>query len=264
MGENTETGTIRDMDQRIIKRIERTSGLPFADFPKQGVAITVSPARNDKPKNRLLVERVMENEGVLITGIPRIVDAISERVRSMSPWEIFTPFGIEEVKRFLPPDDAASLDETWGLEYILRSHGDFHPVRDSHPVSVLRERDIPPEDYELRISERRSTEADDFIWAYACYHDLPGIPQVRLPEYGPRCACVSAVIWEDDAIAGFGVGTEEALQGKGYATAVISAATEWVLTQEALPVYGASSNNTASIRIARRLGYTYFRSSFGA
>jgi hypothetical protein len=66
------------MNDRIAKRIESAAGLPFHEFPQDGVLVCVSGTRTDEPKNRLLAQRVMEKNGVLITGIPRMVEAIGE------------------------------------------------------------------------------------------------------------------------------------------------------------------------------------------
>jgi hypothetical protein len=52
-------------------------------FPDEGVDVRLSTERTDKPKNRLLIERVHGKHGVLLTGIPRIIEAVTECVKSM-------------------------------------------------------------------------------------------------------------------------------------------------------------------------------------
>jgi RimJ/RimL family protein N-acetyltransferase len=252
------------MDYRIRKWIEKTSGLPFQMFPDKDVSVHVSDARTDEPKNRLLIQRVTGHNGVLVTGIPRIVKAVTDCVKSMTSWELFSALGIAEIKRCLPPSDAECLDETYGFDFVLTERDRFRPVRSQHKVIALRKKDIPSEQYDLRMEERRPSETNDFIWAFACYHNEPGVPATILPEFDHLCASVAVVIWEDDDIASFGVGTEESLQGQGYALAVVSAATQWILEQKAIAWYGAYSNNIPSLRIARRLGFSLVYQSFGA
>ncbi len=114
------------------------------------------------------------------------------------------------------------------------------------------------------MAERRSFERDDFTWAFTCYHEDPNVKPDRLGWFGPRCASIAIIIWVNDDIAGFGVGTEKALEGQGYALAAVSAATQWVLDQGAIAWYGAYSDNIPSLRIARRLGFSLFHSSLRA
>lgn len=253
------------MDYRIRKRIERISGLPWRMFPDEGVCVRVSDARTDKPKNRLLVERVVGKNGVLVTGIPRIVEAVKNRAEFVTSSELFSPLGIAETKRCLPPSDAGCIDETYGLNFVLTERERFRPVKSPHKVIALRKKDVPSEQYDLRMSERRPFETDDFIWAFACYHNDPGATTTELAPFGPPCASIAAVIWEnDDDIADLGVWTEESLRGQGYALSVVSAATQWILEQKAVAWYGAYSNNMPSVRIAKRLGFSLVCQSFGA
>ena len=252
------------VDNRIRKRIENTAGLSYQTFPDEGVCARVSDARTDEPKNRLLAQRVAGQNGVLVTGIPRVVRAVSDCVESMTSWELFSPLGIAEIKRLLPLSDAECLDETYGFDFVLTEREKFRPVISRHEVVALRKKDIPSVQYDLRMGERRSSETDDFIWAFGCYHKDHEVPATWLPEFGPLCASIAVVIWEDDDIAGFGVGTEELLRGQGYGIAAVSADTQWVLEQKAIAWYGAYENNIPSLRIAKRLGFSLVYSSFKA
>ena len=234
-------------------------------FPDEDVCVRVSDARTDEPKNRLLVERVIGKNGVLVTGIPRIVEAVTNCVESMTSWELFSPLGLAEIKRLLPPADAQCLDETYGFNFVLTGNENFRPVKSQHKVTALRKKDIPSEQYDLRMAERRPSETDDFIWAFACYHNEPNMTATELAPFGPSCASIAVVIWENGGdIAGFGVWTEELLRGQGYALAVVSVATQWILDQDAIAWYGTYSNNIPSLRIARRLGFSLICQSFGA
>jgi len=252
------------MDDRIVKWIENASGLPFDVIPDDGVRILVSKARTDEAKNRLLAQRVAGKNGALITGIPRIVEAVKDAAESMTGWELFSLLGLAEIKRALPPTDAKDLDTMYGLDYFLTNFRDFHPVKSRHPVVPLRKKDIPRGDEDLRLRERRSTETGDFTWAFACYHNDPKLPAVTLPEYSPRCASVAVIFWKGDDLAGFGVGTEEALRGQGYALDAVSTGTQFILDKGGAAWYGAYADNIPSLRIPRRLGYSLMHSSFRA
>lgn len=253
------------MDYRIRKRIEDGAGFSLETFPNEGVCIRVSDVHTDEPKNRLQSQQVAGKNGVLITGIPRIVRAVSDCVQSMTSWELFSSLGIEEIKRVLAPADAEYLDETYGLDFILAEHERFRPAGLEHKVVTFGKEAIPSEQYDQRMAERRSSETDDFVWAFACYHDDPSVPTNDLAPYGPRCASIAVVMWNGgEDIATLGVKTEEALQGQGYGLAVVSAATQWILNQGAVALYGVYADNIPSLRIARRLGFSVISRQFGA
>lgn len=163
------------------------------------------------------------------------------------------------------PADAECLDVTYGFDFALIEQAHFRPARSRHEVIAFKKKDIPAKQFDLRIAERRPSEIDDFIWAFACYHNEPNMIATELAPFGPRCASIAVVIWHgSEDIATFGVGTEELLRGQGYALAVVSAATQWILDQQAIAWYGAYANNISSLRIARRLGFSPIHQSFRA
>ena len=253
------------LDYRIRERIENAAGLPLQMFPDEGVCVRVSDARTDEPKNRLLAQRVAGQNGVLVTGIPRVVRTVSDCAESMTSWELLSPLGLTEIKRLLAPTDAECLDETYGFDFVLLEHERFRPVRSRYEVFALKRKDIPPKQFDLRIAERRPSETDDFIWAFACYHNEPDVPTNELAPFGPRCASIAVVMWNgSEDIAVLGIETEEALRGQGYGLAVVSAATQWILDQGAVAWYGAYADNIPSLHIARRLGFSLVCQSFRA
>ncbi len=252
------------MDDRLRGWLEAKTGLPLRALPRDGVAVRVSPARSDEPRNRLEVRQVV-GRGVLVTGIPRVVEALSPCLPALSAWEVFSPLGLAEIRRSLDPGDARGLDHIHGLDLALTGLEGFRPVRTRHEPVALHRKDIPAEQFALRMRERRPSEGDDFIWAFACYHDDAPAPATGLAPFGPRCASIAIVIWEgSEEVAGFGVGTEEAFRGQGYGLAAVSAATQWVLDQGAVACYGAYANNIPSLRLARRLGFQLISRSIGA
>jgi RimJ/RimL family protein N-acetyltransferase len=52
-------------------------------------------------------------------------------------------------------------------------------------------------------------------------------------------------------------------RGQGYGLAAVSAATEWILGEGEVAVYGAYADNIASLRIARRLGFQFLQQEMG-
>ena len=107
-------------------------------------------------------------------------------------------------------------------------------------------------------------EQEDFVWAFACYHDDAEAASTELAPFGPRCASIAILIWKSAEVCGFGVGTEEAYRGQRYALAAVGAATREVLARGAAAVYGAFATNIPSLRIPRRLGYRFGWETIGA
>jgi hypothetical protein len=192
----------RDFDQRVRSYLEQKVGLPLATFPSTGVQTRESPKRTDEPRNRLLIIRIAD--GVLATATPRVLAAISPVLRSMTTAELFSPLGVAELGRVITePGDTNPL--VHGFEYGLTEQQDFRPVRSRHTPVPLTRKDVPREQFELRMSERRPpAEADqeDFVWAFACYHDEVDAAETELALFGPRCASIAVVIWDAPDVAG--------------------------------------------------------------
>jgi len=246
----------RDLDDDIRSYLEGEVGFALATFPRAGVEVRESPKRSDKRDNRLCIVQI--GSSALATGIPRVVAAISPVIRSLTVEELFSPLGLAELRRAMAPEDAESLAH--GLDYVLTDMREFRPVETPHNVVALTKKDIPAEQFELRMSERRppaEAQQQDFVWAFACYHDDEDAEATELAPFGARCASIAIVIWKTEELAGYGLGTEEAYRGRGYALAAVSAATRFILEQGAAATYGAYTTNIPSLRIPRRLGFTY-------
>ena len=244
----------RDLDDRVRSYLEDESGFPLATLPQVGVEVRESPKRSDEGENRLSIIRI--GEGALATGIPRVAAAISPVIRSLTVEELFSPLGLAELRRAMAPEDAESLAH--GLDYILADERGFRPAETPHNVVALTKKDIPAEQFELRMSERRppaEAQQEDFVWAFACRHDDEDADATELALFGPRCASIGIVIWKTEGLAGYGLWTEDAYRGRGYALAVVSAAPRFVLERDAVAIYGAYTTNIPSLRTARRLGF---------
>jgi len=243
-----------DLDERVRFHLERELGFSLDSFPRSGADVRESPKRADERENRLCIVRV--GDSVLATGIPRVAAAISPVIRSLTIDELFSPLGLSELRRAMEPEDAESLAH--GLDYVLTDIRDFRAVETAHEPVPLGKKDIPREQFELRMSERRppaEATQDDFVWAFACYHDDEDAEATELAPFGPLCASIAIVIWKSAEVAGYGLWTEEAYRGRGYALAVVSAATKFILEQGAVATYGAYTTNIPSLRVARRLGF---------
>jgi RimJ/RimL family protein N-acetyltransferase len=244
------------MDCRVRTYLESELGVPLASLPEAGVEAVESPKRADQRENRLSVIRI--GSGALATGIPRVVRAVAPTLRSLTAEELFSPLGLAELRRAMRPADAESLAH--GLDYVLTNASDFRPAQTPHVPVPLAKKDIPPGQFDLRVSERRSpaeAEQKDFVWAFACYHDDEDAAAAELAPFGPRCASIAIVIWKTPDLAGYGVWTEEDYRGRGYALAAVSAATKFIMEQGAAAIYGAYATNIPSLRIARRLGFSF-------
>ena len=250
--EKTEI-VIDSMDSRICLFLDKELGFPLVSFPTDGIELRESPKRSDDPRNRLRIVRI--GNAAVVTAIPRILEAVTPAICSMSIWELFSPLGEAELARALGPDDGESLCHAF--EYILSDPQRFRPAVTPHEPVALTKKDIPPEQFEDRMSERRQPVADDFVWAFACYHDDSDAKATELAPFGPRCASIAIVIWnEGPDIATYGLGTEAAYQGRRYALATVSAATQYILDQGTVAHYEAFTSNIPSLRIPRRLGFS--------
>lgn len=251
-----------DLDRRIRSYLECKMGFPMATFPRTGVELRESPKRTDEPGNRLLIVRI--EDGVLATATPRVLTEISQVVLSMSISEIFSPLGLAELGRLTDPGGIEPL--AFGFEYALTDRRDLRPAKAPYTPVALTKKDIPLEQFQLRMSARRppsEANQEDFVWAFACYHDEADAAEPELAPYGPRCASVAVIMWEAPDLAVLGVETEEAFRGRGYALAAVSAATRFILEQGAVAWYGAYATNIPSLRTARRLGYEFIWQAIG-
>ncbi len=235
-------------------------GLSLDAFPSSGIAVRESPTRTDERGNRVQVQRMAGSDGILVTVLPGRAEAISRVVRQLTPAEMFSPLGAAELSRALGVDFEPNEYYTYGYNYVLSGADGFRPAATEHAVTPLTRKDLPPEQAEMRMRERRASEGDDFVWAFACRHDDPGFRAGdELAPFGSRCAAIAIVIWQDGPVAWYGVGADAACRGQGYGLAAVSAATGWILEQGEAVIYQAYANNIPSLRIARRLGFTWLQ-----
>jgi len=252
------------MDDRVRRYLEGKAGVSLSDPPIDGITVRESPKRTEERGNRVVAQRAAGWKGVLVTVPPGTADAITHAVRQMTSSEIFSPLGRAELCRGLGiSNEPPPKYYLYGFDYVLTRIEDLCPAQTTLKATPLRKEDIPREQFEMRMSERRQPPAEDFVWAFACYHDDPAFKASELAPFGAQCASIAIAIWKDGPVATYGVGTEASCRGQGFALAAVSATTKWILEQGEVAVYGAYANNIPSLRIARRLGFAFLHQQMG-
>ena len=252
------------MDDRVRRYLESKAGVSLSTSPVDGVVVRESPKRTDERGNRVVAQRAAGWDGVLVTVEPGSVDAITHAVRHMTSCEMFSFLGRAELCRALGLSDEPPPEYClYGFDYVLTDLEGFCPAQTTLRAMSLRKKDIPRKQFEMRMSERRQPPAADFIWAFACYRDDSAFRATELAPFGAQCASIAIAIWKDGPVATYGVGTEESCRGQGFGVAAVSATTKWILEQGEVAVYGAYANNIPSLRIARRLGFTFLQQEMG-
>ena len=254
MKASEENAMVDSLDGRIRCLLQEELGFELGAFPAKGVQVRASVKRVDEHWKRLKAVRI--GDSAVVTCLPSLLDTITPAIQSMTTWELFSPLGEAELRRALGPEVGKELFH--GLQYVLSDRGSFRPARTPHTPRPLGKDDIPSAQHVLRMSERRRPVRDDFIWAFACYRDSENVSASDLAEFGRQCVSIAIVIWnEGQGIATYGLGTHEGYRGQGYALANMTAATDYVLEQGGVAYYEAAVTNIPSLRIPRRLGFTF-------
>jgi len=229
------------ISERVRRIVERDLGFPLDSLPEAGVDVRTSPARRDEPGRRLLIQRVAGRQEALATALPRLVDVVTPTIGRLSVWELFSPLGVAELSRVLESEESSQPE--LGFDYALDDKRSLKPPPTAHEPIPLRKADIPTEQLDLRMGERRKPTPDDFVWGFRCEHN------------GKRAA-TAVIIWDEHGdSANIGVSVEEACRGRGYGLAVVHAAARFILREQGVAFYGAHVSNVPSLRLARRLGF---------
>ncbi len=204
--------------------IELALGFAPDSFPQRGVELRETPVRLDQPGDRMMIRRI--GNVAIATGIPRVLNAIAPVVGSLSLWELFSPFGEAELQRALGPADGGRLHHTF--HFTLINQREFRPYQGDVPTVRLL-----PADFAV-------TREDVDAFAVCEDDEAAALTSIRssVPDY-----------------VYIGVETEEGHRRKGLGLAVVSATTDWILQQGAVAHYNTTPHNTASVRLARRLGF---------
>ena len=251
------------MDDRVQKFLESEAGVSLDVLPIEGNLVLESSNLTDDRGNCLAARRFVGSNGVLVTVGPGRADALTHAVRRMTPGEIFSPLGRAELCRALNVSDEPPRYYLYGFRYVLTSLDDFCSAQTTHTATPLGKGDIPEEQLEMRMSQRREQLTEDYVWAFACHRDDPAFEATNLAPFGAQCAAVAVAMWKDGPVADIGIETDESCRGRGFGLAAASATTKWILEQDEVAVYGAYYNNIPSLRIARRLGFNFLQQRTG-
>ena len=210
--------------QPICDFIELALGFSPRSFPKRGIELRETPVRLDQRADRMMLRRI--GSAALATGSPRVLDAIGPVVRSMTLGELFSALGLLELRRAMRLGEDETLGQTFSYTVIDRR--EFRPWPEQERAICL----LPPD---FRI-QRQDTDA----FAVVEDDERVAVTSIRspLPDY----------IY-------IGVETAEEHRLRGHGLAVVSATTDWILRQGAVAHYNTRLTNTASLRLARRLGF---------
>jgi hypothetical protein len=210
--------------QPICDFMELALGFSPRSFPKRGIELRETPVRLDQPTDRMMLRRI--GSAALATGIPRVLDAIGPIVRSMTLGELFSPLGVLELRRALKLGEDEKLGQTF--HYTIVDRREFRPWPGQERATCL----LPP-DFK---TQREDTDA------FAVVEDNEQVVLTSIRSPLPNYIYI-------------GVETVEKCRQRGHGLSVVSATTDWILRQGAVAHYNTRLTNTASLRLARRLGF---------
>ena len=219
--------------QPLCDFIELALGFSPRSFPHRAIELRETPVRADTPGNRMMIRRI--GSAALATGIPRVLAAIAPVVTTMTLSELFSPLGELELRRALGLQEADKLGRTF--HYTIIGRQEFRPWPAAEKVVCLL-----PKDFKVGPSD---------VDAFAVMEGSERIALTSIRSKVPNYIYV-------------GVATAKEHRGRGHGLAVVSATTDWILSQGAVAHYNANLGNTASLRLARRLGYILTTELIGA
>lgn len=209
------------MDNRIVQSMEAWLGCSVDSKSKGEIQLIPTSSRTDSPCNRLVISRIIGQNTVIATCIPRLVDGLGHVLNSLTEWELFSEYGMATLRNHLSIEDAQDLGQ--GFSYAKFQTDSS--VEESSDCIVRK------------INESGTVLGFEYIVNNEVISSV---------EFARRDAFGTIAI---------NVDTKEDYRGKGYGTAVVRAATDWILTNGFIPRYGANVNNTISLSIVRKLQY---------
>ena len=229
------------MDDRVRDYLEETLGLPLEDLPEGRIPIlefsdrcTSTSKFGSVQKNRLLIRRI--GSRVIALATPEIIDVVRAVINGLHAWELFSTLGVAELDRALRPIGHEALGGA--LRYTL-SETDYTGGRSAmgpHPEKLLVS-DHPP------TGGRFDAE---YLDAFGVVEDGKHVSKAHIR-------------WKTKEFIEVAVHTDEPYRKRGYGRAVVTAATDWLLSQGAAGLYPVTPDNLPSCRIARSLGFNQGR-----
>lgn len=217
-----------------------TLGLEPGDLRRSGISVVRHGPRLDTYRGAYLLRRPVERGAALVISVPPgLVDYARAVVQRAAPDEVFTP-------RFLDSMFGPAIDRIMGAVWLAYAdQSDLRPI-ETREARLLGERD----EAALR---RLALACDEDEWVQG------GIMLDHPPVFGiyRGAELIAAATSEPRGLylANVGVVTHPAYRGQGYGKAIVAAASRHGFTDGYIMQYQALHANTASIGIARALGY---------
>ena len=228
---------IKALDDRVRFYLEESLGLSLDDLPEDSIPVVQFPERGARTlklgsvrKNRLLIRRI--GSRAIALAVPEIMNVIKPLINSLHTWELFSPLGVAELDRAL---GSIGYEALGGALHYTLSDTDFAGAGSAMRIDLdkLLTSDHPPVEGEFDGE----------------YVDAFGVA-----EEG-KYVSVAQIRWKTPRFIEVAVHTDEPYRQRGYGSAVVTAATEWLLSQGAAGHYPVTPDNLPSCRIARRLGF---------
>ena len=211
----------------VAQYLEADLGFPIESLPAQGVSLRESSARADRENARLLAVRL--GGAALATGTPSVARVTESFFSKLDIWEVFSPFGVAELTRALATLDAEA--KGGGFHYTLGQSDFVCPRLSVEPDQLI---DMP---------KSEAAFGGDWLDAFCVYQD------------GQQVA-LSRVRWNAADFIEIDVETSQEHRSRGYGTAVVAKAAQWILKRQAIAHYAVLPSNIQSVRIPNRLGFS--------
>ena len=169
--------------------------------------------------------------GAVFSGRGEVIQLLRPTVESLTLWELFSAFGLEELRRASEPHGLKP--QGGSFHYTLTDAADLREVGGGGVVSCV----LPPD-----FDSDPANFDQEFVAAFCVNVDGSLIS-------------TAGIRWKSDRFVEIEVRTDREYRGKGYGLSVVYAATDWILQRGAAAHYAVHPTNTPSIRIVRRLGY---------
>ena len=233
------------MDNRLCTFLASQSGSPVDSWPQHGIDVRVSSQRTDMVRNRLLALSLRNSGGALVTGIERVVEAIRPIIEELSIAELFSPVGTDALRYAMSPGDAQSVIKEPDFVCAISSRESFRPTHATPNPVPLTGAEVTDAAHHLGIT---IPETD----ASTC----SGLPQAFACRSSQEWVSIATIRWQDSRVAEISdVETKESHRRKGFGIAAVSAATDYILLQDRVAIYGTWQSNVPAWRMIHKLGF---------
>ena len=211
------------MDERVRDYLEGDLELSLSSFPEEGVLFHGCEAYP--------FQLVRVGGGAVFSGRSEVIQLLRPTVESLTLWELFSAFGLEELRRASEPHGLKP--QGGSFHYTLTDSADLREDGGGGMVTSL----LPP-----GFGPDPATFDKEFVAAFCV-------------NVGGHPISTAGIRWKSDSFVEIEVETDQEHRGKGNGLSVVYAATDWILMHGAAAHYAVHPTNTPSMRIVRRLGY---------